>query len=322
MNHLVLTGTGLLVSKLCLGTYMFGGQTDEKEAHAILDYAFAQDINFFDTANTYNQGESEWIVGKWLKNRREQIVLATKVGNPMGKNPLDTGLTRRNIQMACEKSLSRLGVDCIDLYYLHKPDYNTPLEETMQAMDQLVREGKIRYIGMSNFASWQIADAIAICEKHGWVPPVVTQNVYNLLTRDVETELIPFINHHNIGLTVYNPIAGGLLTGKHQPGVPAPNTRFAFNKRYYDRYWTELNFAMVEKFSAIAKANDMTVLELSLLWCAYRPGVTSVIAGVSKLAQVEQNIRYLEKPALSPDIVEQCSNLWLELTGNRFSYVR
>ena len=322
MEQRVLTGTGLSVSQLCLGTFMFGGQTDEKEAHAVLDCAFDMDVNFVDTANTYNQGESERIVGKWLKSRRDQVVLATKVGNPMGKNPLDTGLTRKNILKACDDSLRRLGADYIDLYYLHKPDPKTPLEETMQTMDHLVREGKIRYVGMSNFAAWQIADALAICDKRGWVPPIVTQNVYNLLTRDIETELLPFVNSHGMGLTIYNPIAGGLLTGKHQPGTPASDTRFSFNKRYYDRYWTKENFEAVEKLSGIAQKNGLTVLELSLLWCAQKPGVTSLIAGVSKRTQIEQNILCLGKSALSPEVINQCDEIWQGLSGNRFSYVR
>ena len=322
MQYKNLTGTGLKTSLLCLGTMMFGGQTNEAHSLQIMDYAYEQGINFFDTANVYNQGESERIVGKGLKGRRDKIILATKVHGQMGKNPNDAGLGRRNILSAVDSSLKRLETDYIDVYYMHAPDYNTPLEESLEAMSGLVKSGKIRYIGVSNFAAWQIADMLAVCDKRSYVPPVVTQNVYNAITRGIETELVPFIEAHTMGMVIYNPIAGGLLAGKHKPGQPVANTRFANNKTYYDRYWSEENFAAVEKLMEIAAKHGMDILQLAMKWCAAQRSVTAIITGVSRLSQLEQNIASVEGTPLDDSTLEQCDEIWRSLAGTRFGYNR
>ena len=322
MQYNNLPGTSLKVSLLSLGTMMFGGQTNEADSLAIMDYAFEQGINFFDTANVYNQGESERIVGKGLKGRRDEIFLATKVNGQMGKNPFDKGLSRRSIISAVEASLKRLNTDYIDLYYMHAPDYETGIEESLETMTNLVRQGRIRYVGVSNFAAWQIADILAVCDKRGYITPVATQNVYNAITRGIETELIPFLARHKLGMAVYNPIAGGLLAGKHKPGKPAENTRFANNPMYYNRYWSDENFAAVEKLMTIAEQHDMSILQLAMKWCASRQEVTSIISGVSKLAQLEQNIASLEGEALSNDVLTACDEVWYSLAGTRFAYNR
>jgi aryl-alcohol dehydrogenase-like predicted oxidoreductase len=322
MQYNNLPGTNLKVSALSLGTMMFGGQTNEADSLSIMDYAFEQGVNFWDTANVYNQGESERIVGKGLTGRREKLFLATKVNGQMGDNPFDRGLSRRNILSAVDSSLSRLNTDYIDLYYMHAPDYETEIEESLEAMSNLVRLGKIRYVGISNFAAWQIADMLAICDKRGYIAPVISQNVYNAITRGVETELIPFLIKHKLGMAVYNPIAGGFLAGKHRPGKPSENTRFANNAGYYDRYWSDENFAAVDKLTAIAEKAGLSILQLAMRWSVARPGVTSIISGVSRLEQLKQNVASLDGPALSENTLAACDEVWRSLAGTRFAYNR
>jgi aryl-alcohol dehydrogenase-like predicted oxidoreductase len=322
MKYNNLPKTNLKVSRLCLGAMMFGGQTNEADSLSIMDYAFNQGVNFIDTANVYNQGESERIVGKWLKSHRGEMILATKVCGQMGDNPNDAGLSRRNILSAADASLKRLGTGCIDIYYMHSPDYQTDPEESLEAMDSLVKAGKIRYVAVSNFAAWQIADMLHICDKRSYVAPVITQNVYNLITRGLETELAPFLRAHGIGMAVYNPIAGGLLAGKHKPGKPAENTRFANNPMYYNRYWSDENFGAVEKLTEIASRYGLSILELAMKWCAAQPAVTSVISGVSRLEQIEQNIAALEGDGPGREVLDACDEVWRSLAGTRFGYNR
>ncbi len=317
-----LPGTGLKVSAVSLGTMMFGGQTNEADSLAVMDCAHEHGVNFWDTANVYNQGESERIVGKALKGRRDGILLATKVNGQMGQGMNDRGLSRRNIVAAVEASLRRLDTEYIDIYYMHAPDYETDIEESLETMSNLVRTGKIRYVGVSNFAAWQIADILAVCDRRGYVAPVITQNVYNAVTRGVEAELVPFLKAHRMGMAVYNPIAGGLLAGKHKPGVPAGNTRFANNKMYYDRYWSEENFAAVEKLTEIAAGAGMSLLQLAMKWCVGQPAVTSIISGVSRLEQIVQNIASIDGAPLSAEVLEQCDGVWRSLAGTRFAYNR
>jgi aryl-alcohol dehydrogenase-like predicted oxidoreductase len=301
---------------------MFGGQTDEAESLAIMNYAYENGINVFDTANMYTKGESERIVGKGLAGRRGRIILATKVCNQTSEDPNDSGLSRRHILAALDASLRRMNTDYIDIYYLHRPDYQTSLEETFDTLSGLVRSGKVRYIGVSNFAAWQIADILALCDKRGYIAPVITQNVYNAITRGIESELIPFLEAHGVNLTVYNPIAGGLLAGKHKPGAPTAGTRFGLNKLYAERYWSDENFAAVEKLTAIAKDSGMSILQLAMKWCAAQKAVTSIITGVSRLSQLEQNIKSIEGEPLSADVLERCDEVWQSLAGTRFAYMR
>ncbi|MCL2060413.1 MAG: aldo/keto reductase [Oscillospiraceae bacterium] len=317
-----LPGTSLKVSALSLGTMMFGGQTDVTDSLAIMGYAFEHGVNFWDTANAYNQGESERIVGKALGGHRDEIFVATKVCSQMGANPFDAGLSRRNILAAADASLKRLNTDYIDLYYLHSPDHETEIEETLWTMNELVARGKIRYIGVSNYAAWQVSDILAVCDKRGYVAPVISQNVYNLITRGAEAELVPCLLKHNIGMAVYNPIAGGMLAGKHKPGAPAGDTRFAINKTYHDRYWSDENFAAIEKLIKIAGDAGLTILELALRWCVTRPSVTSIISGVSKLSQLEQNIAVFDGPLLPDSALAACDDVWKSLAGARFAYYR
>ena len=327
MEYRKMPTTSLNLSALSLGTMQFGGQTSEADSLAIMDCAFERGINVFDTANVYLTGESERVVGKALKGRRDKIILATKVGNKMGEGPNTSGLNRSHIMYEVDASLKRLDTDYIDIYYMHTPDYDTELEETLGTMDILVKAGKIRYIAVSNYAAWQMADMLAICEKRNYIKPVICQVVYNLITRGIEAELTPFLKKHNIGMFVYNPIAGGLLTGKHKAGVPAEGTRFAEghkqSKNYFSRYWTDENFAAVEKLKGIAGECGMNILQLSLKWCAQQEMVSSVLVGVSRLSQLEQNISSLEEGGkLDKQTLDKCDEIWRSLAGNRFAYNR
>ena len=322
MRYNNLPGTSLKVSELSLGTMMFGAQTGEADSLSILDCAYGRGVNFWDTADMYNQGESERIVGKALKGRRGDVILATKVANQMGSGINDRGLSRRNIINALDASFKRLDTDYVDLYYMHTPDYETDIEETLETMSNLVIQGKIRYVGVSNYAAWQVADMLAACDRRGYIAPVISQNVYNAITRGVETEMVPFLLAHGMGMSVYNPIAGGLLAGKHKPGKPAGDTRFGQNAIYFNRYWSDDNFGAVEKLTEIAKAHGMGLLQLALKWCAGRPGVTSVISGVSKLAQIEQNIELMEGEALPESATAACDEVWRTLSGARYGYNR
>ena len=323
MRYNYLPGTSVRISLMSLGTMTFGGQTCEDESFKIMDFAYENGINFFDTADQYVDGEGERIVGKWLKGRREKIILATKVGCQMGSHPNNAGLNRRNIIAAADASLKRLQTDYLDVYYLHLPDTLTTLEETLESVSSLVKSGKVRYWGVSNYPAWQIADMLAICDKRSLTPPIVTQNVYNLITRGIEVELIPFLKAHSIGLTVFNPIAGGLLSGKHITGKPAEGTRFANNAMYHNRYWSDNNFAAVEELTAAARSFGMNILELSYKWCAAQSAVTSVICGVSKKKQIEQNLAaFLNSPEIPPQLGKLCDEVWEKLTGARFGYIR
>jgi aryl-alcohol dehydrogenase-like predicted oxidoreductase len=322
MEYHNLPGAAVKVSKLSLGTMMFGGQTAEAEALSIMDYCCEQGLNFWDTADMYNSGESERIVGKGLKGRREDIVLATKVFYPLGDKLNNRGLSRRHIMESIDGSLRRLNTDYVDIYYMHAPDYETSLEETLDTLSCLVRAGKVRYLGVSNYASWQIADMLGLCERRGFVKPVISQNIYNLLLRGVEQELLPCLAAHNMGMAVYNPIAGGFLTGKYRNRDKGTNTRFANQQNYVDRYWSEENFTALDRFEAIAGGQGIGLLELTLRWCINRLSVNTLISGVSRLEQIRQNIAAMESTALAPEAIAACDEVWYAMVGRRFAYNR
>ncbi len=322
MKYNNLTGTSLQVSQLSLGTMMFGGQTNEADSLFIMDEAYDRGINLFDTADAYNAGDSERVVGKWLKHRRDKVILATKVFNRMGDNPNDAGLSRYHIIAGAEASLRRLDTDHVDIYYMHAPDYRTSLDESLEAMTSLVKAGKVRYLGISNYAAWQMSDILALCDRRNHIGPIITQNVYNLITRGIETELVPFLAAHPMAMTAYNPIAAGLLAGKHQPGKPREDTRFANNEIYYHRYWSEENFHAVALLTSIASSQGLSILELAMKWCVQQPYVTTVITGVSRLSQLQQNVASVEGDPLSENTRSQCDAVWHNLTGNRFGYNR
>ena len=314
--------TGLKVSEITLGTMIFGKQVNEADAIKIMDMAFEKGITSFDTANAYVAGRSEEIVGKALKNKRKQVVLATKVANRQGPGPNEYGLSREHIMQAVENSLRRMGTDYIDIYYAHTPDYTTPIEETLRAFDTLVRQGKVRYIACSNYRAWQLVRALSVSEQHNLARFDCIQSPYNLITRDIETELLPCCAGEGVGVTVYNPLAAGLLTGKHNVSAgPAADTRFGMDKNYYERYWSPVNFTAVEHLKKIANAHGRNMAQFALAWVLSNPLVTSTINGASFTKQLEENMGALELK-LTPEEIKACDDVWLELRPPRFFYGR
>ena len=281
-----LGASGLMVSPLCLGTMMFGDRTDAATSRKIVDAAFDAGINFIDTADVYKKGASEEIVGAAIKAHRRRWILATKVGNVMTEKPHDGGLSRRWIQLACDDSLSRLATDYIDIYYLHKDDPETPIAETVAAIGELIRGGKIRYFGISNYRGWRIAEVVGECEAQGVPVPVVCQPYYNLLNRGPEVEILPACDHYGIGVAPYSPIARGVLTGKYAQGAIPEGSRASTNdKRIMETEFRAESFAIAQKLQEHAARTGRTALQFALAWMWANTIVTSVIGGPRTLEQ-------------------------------------
>ena len=314
--------TGLKVSEITLGTMIFGKQVDEADAIKIMDMAFEKGITSFDTADGYTGGRSEEIVGLALKNKRTKVVLASKVASRQGPGPNDFGLSREHIFQAIEASLKRLGTDYLDIYYAHAPDYTTPIEETLRAFDSLVKQGKVRYVACSNFRAWQMVRALAVSEQNNLARFDCIQSPYNLITRDIETELLPCCDNEGVGVTVYNPLAAGLLTGKHNGNQwPSSDTRFGQDKNYYDRYWSPVNFTAVDHLKKIADVHKRSMAQFALAWVLNNSAVTSAIVGASTTKQLEENLGALDVK-LTPEETKACDDVWLELRPPRFFYGR
>lgn len=325
MQYRRLSGTGIKVSRVCLGTMTFGDQVDKQTGIEIVNRAVDLGVNFIDTANAYTNGDSERIVGEAIKPFREKIILATKCGYSLRNADMnDMGMSRRNILKSLDESLKRLGTDYIDVFYLHHPIYDVPLEEVVDTMTTLVRSGKIRYWGVSNQSSWQFCEEVWRAKAIDGVGPIVTQNPYNLLARGIENELVPFVEKYNLGLVVYNPIAGGLLSGKHSFANLTPETRFtgSMGEMYRERYWIKENFDAVEKLKTIAADNGMSLIDLALSWVASKSYVDAMLLGVTKMDHLINNIQALDREPISDDVSKICDELWFELSGKRFKYNR
>lgn len=323
MEYRTLPNTGLKVSRVSFGTMTFGSQADEESARRMIDLCLDAGINFIDTANIYNKGLSETIVGKLLKGRRDKVVLATKVRGKMGDAPDESGLSRAAIQKAIDASLQRLQTDYVDLYYLHQPDYDAPIEETLAAMDELVRAGKVRYPAVSNYAAWQVAEIHCISQKNGYQPPFISQPMYNLLARAIEDEYLPFCKRYGVAVVPYNPLAGGLLTGKQSRETkPVAGSRFDGNRMYLDRYWHDDDFAAVEELKGVANDAGKTLVELALQWVLSQDQVDSVILGASRLEQLQENLKACEAGKLPNDVLERCDAVWRHLRGVTPKYNR
>ncbi len=311
-----LPNTDLKVSRVCFGTMTFGGQTDEATAGKMMDLCLDAGINFFDSANIYNHGRAETIVGKLLRGRRDKTVLATKVRGKMGEGPEEAGLSRAAIHKAMDSSLKRLGTDYVDLYYLHQPDYDVPIEETLAAMQELVAAGKVRYPAVSNYAAWQVAEIHCLAQKNGFKAPYISQPMYNLLARAIEEEYLPFAKKYGVAIIPYNPLAGGLLTGKHLRGKqPLAGSRFDGNQMYLNRYWHEDYFAAVEDLQKVAREAGKSVVELAFAWLLSQEQVDSVILGASRVEQLEQNLKACEGPRLDAAVLDRCDEIWRRLRG-------
>ena len=287
MEYRRLGSSGLEVSPLCLGTMTFGDRTDAAESRRIVDAAFDAGVNFIDTADAYGKGASETIIGAAIKANRRRWILATKVGNALTVKPHDGGLSRRWVLAACDDSLARLGTDYIDIYYLHKDDRDTPIAETVGAIGDLIRAGKIRYFGISNYRGWRIAEMVSECEAQGVSLPVVCQPYYNLLNRMPEVEILPACDHYGIGVAPYSPLARGVLTGKYPPGTKPPEgSRGARgDRRMMETEFREESFVIAQKLAEHAKKTGRTPTQFAMAWTWANSIVTSVIAGPRTMEQ-------------------------------------
>jgi 1-deoxyxylulose-5-phosphate synthase len=329
MKHRRMGRTGLKVSEICLGTMTFGVQCDQKTSFAILDKAAAEGLDFIDTADVYpipikldTVGRTEEILGRWLKGSRDRFVVASKCFFPMGEGPRERGNSRRHLLASLEASLRRLKTDYVDLYQVHAYDSETPVEETLRALDDATRAGKIRYAGCSNFLAWEMAKAASAADALGIEGFTCTQPRYNALHRDVELDLLPLCADRGIGVIVFNPLAGGLLTGKHAPGKPpAKGTRFADELEssavvYRKRYWQEEALSAVAELNEFFKKRDKSLTSAALAWVLRRPELTAAIVGASKPSQLDATLKASDV-TLDDEEVAALDALWFDLPRQR-----
>ena len=292
MEYRNLGKSGLKVSAIGLGTNRFGAaHVPQAAVNDMMDAALEMGINFIDSADVYTAGQSEVTLGNALKGRWDKFVLATKFFWPTGEGPNDRGGSRYHIMNAVEASLRRLQSDHIDLYYLHRWDSSTPIEETLRGLDDLVRMGKVRYIGASDLAAWQLAKANLLAEFRGWTAFAALQSHYHMLERDVEREVLPYCASHGVGFVPYFPLAGGFLTGKYRRGEPAPTGSRGESSDYVKGYMTDSNYNKIEKLEAWATEHEHSLGELAQSWLLAQPAVCSVISGATRLEQIQANVR-------------------------------
>jgi 1-deoxyxylulose-5-phosphate synthase len=318
MQHVRFGRTGLQVSQLCLGTMTFGYQCDVEASNAILDASADAGITFIDTADAYplgapfeQLGRTEEIVGDWLTGHRDEYVVATKCFFPTGRRPWEGGNSRKNIMRSIDLSLRRLRTDYIDLYQLHSTDPNTPIDESLHALDDLVRAGKVRYAGCSNFLAYQVARATGRAEVLGTARFDSVQPRYNLLFRENERELLPLCAEENIAVIPYNPLAGGFLSGKHKPGAPTDGSRFTLGNaagRYQDRYWHDRMFDIVEQLRPVADKAGVSMATMAVQWVLANPTITSPIIGASRPDQLADVVAAVTTP-LDADVKAELDTL-------------
>lgn len=347
--------TGLKVSAFCLGTMTFGKQIEEPESLRIVQKAIDAGVTLLDTADMYANGVTEQILAKAIRGRRDSLVIASKAGHlrrlaprygeqrvagpidlarprpfhpwPAGEDigPNDMGLSRKHILHAVDGILKRLGTDYLDIYYAHMPDYDTPLDETLRAMDDLVRHGKVRYLGCSNFRAFQVCKALWISDKHNLARWDIIQPPFNLLARDIEYELLPLCLEERIGVAVFSPMAAGFLTGKYTKGKPPiEGRRFSLASqgfRYNEKYWTDLDFDAVERLKKIAADHGKSLSQFALAWVLQKKGITSVVCGATSVEQLEQNLGAVGL-RLTQEELDACDEVWHTLHPPRLFYGR
>jgi aryl-alcohol dehydrogenase-like predicted oxidoreductase len=292
MQYRQLGKSGVRVSVIGLGTNRFGTERmPQAEVNRVIDAAVDLGINFLDSADVYTGGHSEESIGQALKGRRNKFVVATKYYNKTGEGPNDWGASRYHLYDAVEASLRRLQTDTIDLYYLHNFDEATPFDEMLRGLDDLVRAGKVRYIGASNFLAWQIAHANLLAEVHGWSPFVVSQAHYHMLNRAQEKEMLPFCHSQGVGLIPYFPLAGGFLTGKYKAGQPAPSGSRGESSSYVQQYMNPDNYAIIEKLTKWAAERERSLGDTAQAWLLAHPEVSSVISGATRMGHIQQNAK-------------------------------
>ena len=322
MDKVTLKHTSLEVSRICFGTMTFGGQTDIEAGRKMIDVCTGAGINFLDTANVYTGGASEEMLGRLLEGRRKDFILASKVRNKMGDGVDMAGLSRGAIFRAIEDSLKRLKTDYLDLYYLHLPDYAVDIEESLDAMNELVKQGKVRYLASSNYSGWQVAEMLWIAQRKNYQAPFVGQPMYNLIARGIEQEYLPMSKRFGISNIVYNPLAGGLLTGKQRREAPIPGTRFENNRMYLDRYWHQADFDAVDQLKHIASSAGRSLVSMALNWIYHHTKVECIILGASRVDHLEQNLKVLSDGPLDPETLQGCDKVWEALRGPTPKYNR
>lgn len=301
MHYVRLGNTGLKVSRICLGTMTYGSRQwrewvlDEAESRPFIQRALEYGINFFDTADMYSLGASEEVTGRALRDfaKRDEVVIATKLYNPMGDGPNQRGLSRKHIMESIDNSLRRLQTDYIDLYQIHRWDYDTPIEETLEALNDLVRVGKVRYIGASSMFAWQFAQAVYLSRARGWAQFVSMQNHYNMLYREEEREMIPFCTSEGIGVIPWSPLARGLLAGgrtKDKVGTIRTQT----DNYAHTLYYQDMDFAVMERNETLSGLRNVKPAQMALAWMLHKPGITSPIIGASKLYQLDEAVAALD----------------------------
>ncbi|HWC18750.1 MAG TPA: aldo/keto reductase [Terriglobales bacterium] len=310
-----LNRTDLNVSRLCFGTMTLGKPADQQTSTRMIDQCIEAGINFFDTANMYQLGIAETMLGEALKGKRKNQIVASKVRFKMGEGSDQSGLSKQAILRAIEESLKRMQTDYLDIYYLHYPDYNIPIEQTLETLELLVKQGKIRYPATSNYAAWQQTEMLWIAEKKNYRPAVITQSMYNLLARGIEQEWLPMTEHFGLSNIVYNPLAAGLLTGKHQMQTITPGTRFDNNKLYQDRYWHQQDFAAVEKLKKLTQRSGRSLISIAFNWLLHHTPTDCVILGASRPEQLAQNLAACKEGPLPNEVVKACDEIWKELRG-------
>jgi aryl-alcohol dehydrogenase (NADP+) len=302
VKHVNLGRAGLKVSNICLGAMSFGNREwqawtlSEKESRPIIWRAIELGINFFDTADVYSNGASEEILGRALRDfaKRDQLVIATKVNGPMGGAPNDRGLSRKHIKAAVESSLRRLGTDYIDLYQLHRWDYETPIVETLEALNDLVRAGKVLYLGASSMFAWQFARALHISERRGWPSFVSMQNHYNLIYREEEREMLPLCRHDGVAILPWSPLARGFLAGNRKESGWGETVRAKTDEHSHRLYYQEHDFQVVDRVVKVAKARGVKPAQIALSWLLSRPGVTAPVVGVTGIEHLEEAVASLD----------------------------
>jgi aryl-alcohol dehydrogenase-like predicted oxidoreductase len=301
MEYKLLGSTGVKVSPLCFGVMSFGGDADEATSAAMFNRCREAGINFFDCANVYANGRSEEILGRLIADCRDDLVITSKVHSQMGPDINARGSNRRHIRKAVEDSLRRLNTDRLDIYFLHHFDKDTPLEDTLRTLDDLVSEGKILYPAASNFAAWQVAKALGVSAREGLAPFACIQPMYNLVKRQAEVELLPMAQSERLGVITYSPMGGGLLSGKYGPAQRPPQGRLVENKMYTTRYGDDMYFDVAERFTSFAREHNYHPASLAVAWVAAHPAVTAPIIGARNLDQLEGSLQALEV-AMTPEL--------------------
>ena len=308
MRYRYLGNTGIQVSSLCMGTMTFGREADKAESAAMFNHCREAGINFFDCANVYSQGRAETILGQLIADCRDELIVTSKFGAAMGSGLNEGGGSRRHLTASLEASLRRLKTDYLDIYFLHRFDEHTPLEETLRALDDVVAQGKVRYTGCSNFAAWQVAKALGISASNGWTPFHCMQPMYNLVKRQAEVEILPLAQSENLGVISYNPLGGGLLSGKYGRDRLAESGRLTKDEMYQKRYADQWLYDAAVKFTQFAADSGYHPVSLAVAWAAHHPAITAPIIGARNVDQLKDSLQSADIE-LSGDLYEEICRL-------------